>query len=158
MDRGKKRLLAALLVAGPAIVITIVFLLAPKSETPRDEALPEGNLTAVAFGEVRDGDEGRAASGNVTLYTNGTGHFLYFQGYDARSGPNVWFHLVSSNGTEDIEDDGVRLRVPGPGQATYRGTFIVPVPDDVEVSQYDTVVAWDRTINARFSLAALAPL
>ncbi len=157
---GRKHLLLALLIVGPALIIGSAFLFAPKAATPRDEFFPEGEWTLLAQGDVGDGDRRHQAGGEVYLYGNGTAHFLRFEDYTARSGPDVWFYLVRDPGADSarsVEDEGVRLRVPGPGQATYRGQFNVPVPESVDPRSFDAVVAWCKTFNTRYAVAPLAP-
>lgn len=159
VKQATKRVIAAALLLVPALAVSAVFVLAPKADTPREEPLPDGPLTVIAFSNVTDGDARHAASGNMTLYHNGTGHLLYFQGYDARSGPNVWFFLVPdarARSSDAVEGDGIMLRVPGPGQATYRGDFVVPIPLGTNVEDYEAVIAWDRTLNVRFAVASWA--
>lgn len=156
VDKRLKRLLVTLLVVAPALIIGLVFVVLPKAETPRDAALPPGDHQLLATVDVQDGGPDHPAEGNVSLYWNGTGYFLRFQGFESRSGPNVWFfatRTTDADSEQKIEDEGLLVRVPGPGQATYRGTFNVPLPPEFTPSEYPALVAWDRTFDTRFALA-----
>lgn len=161
VKRSTKRLLVTLLLVGPPLVIALVFLAAPKAETWRDHPLPEGDLEPVAVGEVRPGGPDHPAEGTVQVYWNGTGYLLHFEGYDARPGADVWFHVTphaDPDSAAEIEDDGLRVRVPGPGQATYRGDFNVPLPEAFDPEQHVSLVAWDRFWNIRFAVALFDPV
>lgn len=161
VKRGSKRLLALVLLIGPPVIITLIFLMAPKAETPRSEPLPPGDVQLVAVGDVGPGSSDHHAEGTAQVYWNGTGHFLRFEGYQADAGPNVWFYLTRAADpqTEDeVEREGLLVRVPGPGQATYRGDFNVPLPMEYGPDEYPAVVAWDRTFDVRYSLTPLDPV
>lgn len=162
MKRATKRVLVFALLVVPALIGLGAYWFIPRAEVPRDEGLPEGDWQAFAYGEVRDGGPEHPAAGNVTLYRdNETQEWvLYFQGYDASRGRDARFFLTLDPDPEDRAqiDEGVELSVPGIGPADARGDFVVPVPDDVDPSEFGAVVAWDLRFDERHALATLDPL
>lgn len=163
MQRGTKRLLVFLLLITPAILGAAAYWYLPRSEIPRQETLPDEEVVAVAFGEVRPGDARHPASGNVTLYWNNdtTQWFLYFQGYDASRGWDTRFYLTEHEdpASKDEATQGLELRVPDRGTADVRGDFIVPIPESgEEPTRYAAVVAWEMRFDERHAVAALEPV
>lgn len=145
-----------------ALVLAFVFL-APEGTTTRDEAAIAGSTT-LASGPYEGADSFHFGAGTVSLVRDTAGaHHLRFEGYAARSGPDVYFYLVRDAGaatTEAVEGAGLKVRVPGgaeDGQATVRGDFNVALPADFDPQAWTALVAWCDQYNARFGTAVLAP-
>ena len=133
--------------------------LAPKPTTQLDQAMEPG-ATKLLTGQLRDGEVGHHAEGTASILRGAEGYTLRLEGYDATSGPDVYFFLTPTaepRTTEEVEG-GLRVLVPGGsdnGEATLRGNFNVPLPADFDPSRYHGIAAWCDNFNVLFGWASL---
>ena len=121
-------------------------IFAPVSDTTLDETLG-ANATVIRSGPCVDGNPLHHCEGNVSIVEDNGSHSLYFEDYDATNGPDVYFyltHTANARTTQAVEDDGMIVLVPEgrKGQATVRGTFLVPIPGTIEPSAWNGLTVW----------------
>lgn len=135
------------------------YFLAPKPVETRSDAAPVG--ASLKGGTFQDGEPLHHASGIVRLLQVADGHVLRFEGYEATSGPDVYFYLTPkqhATTTQEVEGDGVKIRTPTVmGHATLRGDFNLDIPAGVDVAQHAGIAVWCDTYNVLFGYAELTP-
>lgn len=161
IDRTWRRFLIAIPTATLFVVGGVVAhdLFAPKPTTTVHQQIDTGTAQALSSGTFQGADRAHKASGTVTLYEDEEGTFLFFEDYQATSGPDVYFFLSTSSIGDYNGGEVVKVLVPGGaegGQATLRGDFRVPVPDDVDATQYRSVIAWCEDFSVEFGHARLS--
>ncbi|WP_375569272.1 DM13 domain-containing protein [Ahrensia marina] len=121
------------------------------------EALPDELMVSViSLGAFQDADRAHQGAGNALLLQTATGsHLMRFTEFEVTNGPDLEVWLVAddtpfSSGAV-LASEWVSLgQLKGNiGDQTYT------IPDDVDVSQFGSVVIWCEQFSVLFSVATL---
>ena len=124
-----------------------------------DEALaPELQIKTLGSGAFQDADAAHQGSGTATIYESATGtRVLRFTEFNVTNGPdlNVWLVNVDKVTTSD---DVTRneWRELGPLKGNI-GDQTYPIPADVDLGQYRSVIIWCKQFSVLFASATLSP-
>lgn len=139
--------IAAAAVAVVGIIMAAV-LLAPKGTTQRSDDLQSvthGEVRSLAAAEWVGDDSFHYAEGTVQLLEDDRGLFLFFEDFDARSGPDVYLYVSTATDGVWRSDEVTKVLVPegaADGQATLRGDFRVDLPDGLTASSIGSALLW----------------
>ncbi|MFK7792143.1 MAG: DM13 domain-containing protein [Devosiaceae bacterium] len=122
------------------------------------EALPDELMVdVVAEGSFQGADRAHQGSGNAMLLQTATGaHLMRFTEFEVTNGPDLEVWLVADTeptSSRDVLDStwvSLGMLKGNIGDQTYT------IPDDVDVSQYGSVVVWCEQFSVLFSVASLA--
>jgi hypothetical protein len=158
MKLGKKAwlgLVAVVLLAGVAFIVLEYFAPQPTQRVDDTSGAAQlANRQALQSGSFSGADAAHDVSGKVALFETDSGKVLRFSDYEATSGPDVFFYISPTS--EFDETKARQLAVPGglgEGQATLRGNFGVPLPDDA--SDFSVVIVWCKRFGVKFGEARL---
>ncbi len=134
---------------------------APRGTTMLAEGIDESDpmLVALKSGEWRDADSFHYARGTISIYEDADGHFLRFEGFDGRSGPDVYLYLSQTDDGSWDPDRQIKVLMPGgadDGKATLRGDFNIRLPADFDPDAYRSAFLWCDAFSELFGTAALA--
>lgn len=151
--------IGALLVAG---IVVFALFFAPKGTTTLSddlESVSQGEAMQMGGGSWQGADSAHRASGTVQLLKDDGGHFLFFEDFDATSGPDVYLY-AATNGAGDYRSGEVtRIPMAGgaeDGQATLRGDFRVDLPDGLDAATIGSLILWCDDFSVKFGHAVLA--
>ncbi len=121
------------------------------------EALPDELMVeVVAQGTFQDADRAHQGAGNALLLQSATGsHLMRFTEFEVTNGPDLEVWLVADDAPFSsgavLASEWVALgQLKGNiGDQTYT------IPDDVDVSQFGSVVIWCEQFSVLFSVATL---
>ena len=146
----------ALIVIGGVVAF---LLFAPKATTTLSQSIDEAGpgLVALKSASFSGADSFHKVSGTVALYAGPDGHFLRFEGYEATSGPDVYFYLSATPDASYNGGERLKVRFPGgadDGQATLRGDFNVPLPEAFDPAAWSSAIVWCDRFSVRFGSAS----
>ena len=126
-------------------------------DTVVSEALPdELMVSVVSEGTFQGADRAHQGSGNAMLLQTATGsHLMRFTEFEVTNGPDLEVWLVADDAPASsravLDSQWVSLgQLKGNiGDQTYT------IPDDVDVSQFGSVVVWCEQFSVLFSVASL---
>ncbi|WP_373231450.1 DM13 domain-containing protein [Cohnella sp.] len=115
-----------------------------KTETTRPVAMPYS-------GEFRDADQSHHAAGMVKTVQSGDLSYLRLEQFDVTNGPDLYVYLTKPGSSAA---DGVQLaKLKGNiGDQNYE------LPEDIDLSEYSTVVIYCKAFSVDFGYAELKPL
>ncbi len=121
------------------------------------EDLPDELMVSVVReGSFEGADRAHQGSGNAMLLQSATGsHLMRFTDFTVTNGPDLEVWLVAdpepanSRAVLDSEWQSLGLLKGNIGDQTYT------IPDDVDVSQYGSVVIWCEQFSVLFATASL---
>lgn len=120
------------------------------TESPSSE--DDGTATEFAdlTGVFMDGEKNYETSGNIQTIRAEDGVYLRFEDFQTTNGPDLFVYLIQP-GMETTE--GIRLGAlkGNTGNQNYL------IPEDVDLTQYTTVVIWCRAFDATFGTGELGP-
>ena len=113
---------------------------------------------AVKHGMFRDGDSFHKGSGNATIWDLGTdGFVLRFEDFNVINGPDLRVLLTTHPDPQsrgDVHADDVEYFELGKLKGNI-GNQNYPIPDDVDVDDYHSVVIYCKPFQVVFSVAPL---
>ena len=125
-------------------------------DRPAAEAMPADAPVVVATGEFIDADAIHKGSGRAILYALPDGrHVLRFEDFRTTNGPALVVYLArhpSPASAADVTDQGYLSLGELKGNV---GNQNYPIPADVDVADYRSVVIWCELFDVLFSPAAL---
>lgn len=142
-------------------VVFAVFLV-PKATTQLDQDLAsvsQGDAMQMAAGQWTGADSFHHASGRVTIQTDEASSFLFFEDFEARSGPDVYLYVSTSSDGVWRADEVTKVLVPGgadDGQATLRGSFRVDLPEGVNAASIGSAILWCDQYAVQFGHATFS--
>ncbi len=126
-------------------------------DTPSTEAMPSESPTAVAQGRFVDADAIHQGSGVATLYQlQGGRHLIRFEDFRTTNGPALVVYLAkhpSPTQAADVTDGGYISLGKLKGNV---GNQNYDIPEDTDVSEYNSVVIWCELFSVLFSPANLS--
>lgn len=165
----KKRVLGALAAVGILLVVIGAIVaemwFAPAGTDNVNEPLPGGlhlaDFTQHKTGEFMDGDAHHESNGTVRVLERDGAFWLRFEGYDATSGPDVYFYFTEKSNARSPAnvESGLKLLTPGGrdgGEATKRGNFNIALPEGFDPNKWRGITAWCDDFNVVFGTAELA--
>lgn len=115
----------------------------------QDDMPTESGPVAVSTGEFVGADDFHQGSGTATVYQLEDGsHVLRLEDFEVTNGPDLHVMLVPDSGTMDDYVDLGSLK-GNLGDQNYE------IPDDVDVSQLDSVIIYCQPFHVLFSSASL---
>lgn len=128
---------------------------APDKEMSED--MPEAEPVVIASGEFRDADAVHKGSGDALLYALPDGrHLIRFENFRTTNGPDLVVYLAkhpSPASADDVTDGGFLSLGKLKGNV---GNQNYVLPDNIDVSEYGSVVIWCELFGVLFSPADLA--
>ena len=137
------------------VMADVMAAAAAMPDKPMDEPMGPGEPTVLRSGRFVDADAVHKGSGDAALYALPDGsHLVRFENFRVTNGPDLYVYLA---------------RHPNPTEAAHVGSEFVnlgklkgnignqnyPIPDDVNVEDYGSVVIWCQLFGVLFSPAAL---
>jgi hypothetical protein len=114
----------------------------------------ETTTTVVSKGDFSRIDAIHYARGTAIVGIGSDGKkFLRFQNFTSAQGPDLRVYLGKNPDGSQLEENGLNL---GPLPATD-GSYNMALPDDLDLTQYKSVVIWCEAFSVMFSVASLAP-
>ena len=114
---------------------------------------------AVKWGMFRDGDSFHKGSGDATIWDLGTdGFVLRFEDFNVINGPDLRVLLTTHPdpmGRGDVHADDVTYVEIGKLKGNI-GNQNYPIPDDVSVDDYESVVIYCKPFQVVFAVAPLS--
>ncbi len=101
-------------------------------------------------GVFMDGEKNYETSGNIQTIRAEDGVYLRFEDFQTTNGPDLFVYLIQP-GMETTEGISLGSLKGNTGNQNYL------VPEDVELTQYTTVVIWCRAFDATFGTGELNP-
>ena len=112
--------------------------------SPAIQALRKGDFTKI--------DAIHYARGSAIVGIGSDGKkVLRFENFTSAQGPDLKVYLGKNADGSQVEEGGLNL---GPLPATD-GTYNIPLPDDLDLTQYKSVVIWCEAFSVTFSVASL---
>ena len=145
---------AAMESADPEEMQQLAGMMGPLMEAQSDA---QGEARAVKRGQFRDADSFHRGSGDAIVYaTPGGNHLLRLEDLNVTNGPALHVLLVAHADPADADDvrQGGYVDL-GPLKGN-RGSQNYPVPSDVDVAGYNSVVVYCKPFSVVFSVAALS--
>jgi len=99
-------------------------------------------------GMFMDGEKNYKTSGTIQTINADDGFYLRFEDFQTTNGPNLFVYLIQP-GTETTEGISLGALKGNTGNQNYL------VPEDVDLTQYSTVVIWCRAFDADFGFGEL---
>ena len=119
------------------------------------EAMPEAP-SVVASGRFVDADAAHKGEGDALLYALPDGsHVIRFENFRVTNGPDLYVYLAkhpSPASADDVTDGGYVSLGTLKGNV---GNQNYVLPEDIDVSEYGSVVIWCQLFGVLFSPAAL---
>jgi hypothetical protein len=113
----------------------------------------ETTTTVVSKGEFTKIDAIHYARGTAIVGIGNDGKkVLRFENFTSAQGPDLKVYLGKNADGSLVEENGVNL---GSLPATD-GSYNIPLPDDLDLSQYKSVVIWCEAFSVTFSVASLS--
>lgn len=128
---------------------------APDTESSEGMPAGESELVALSAGQFENADDFHMGSGSATIYELADGsRILRFEDFEVTNGPDLRVLLASgsSPSTSDELGDYIELE----GLKGNIGNQNYEIPDDVDVSQYASVVIYCKPFHVVFSVATLS--
>lgn len=124
----------------------------PENEDVAESEKPPGVLKSGSF---TDADDFHQGSGDALIYSlSSGGNLLRLENLDVTNGPDLRVYLAKSsevNESSDLDAGFIDLgKLKG-----NRGDQNYEIPDDIDISEYNTVVIHCRAFNTLFSTANL---
>lgn len=121
--------------------------------TPGMVPAKEPTTTVVGKGEFTRIDAIHYARGTAIVGIGNEGKkVLRFENFTSAQGPDLKVYLGKNADGSQIKEGGVNL---GPLPATD-GSYNIALPDDLDLSQYKSVVIWCEAFSVTFSVASLS--
>jgi hypothetical protein len=99
---------------------------------------------------VNDGIHNAEGQAKVIELGDGSSNFLRLEGFRSTNGPDLYIYLSTDKGNSDFVNLG---RLKGNiGDQNYR------IPEETDLSRYDTVLIWCRAFSVLFGSAELKPM
>ena len=118
------------------------------------EPAPSGAVTT-RIGALRDGDPVHRGSGTALLLKLPDGsNLVRLENLDVVRGPSLFVYLVAHEDPLFPEDVTAGFRDLGALKSRF-GDQNYPVPDNVDVTAYGSIVVWCDTFKVQFAVAAL---
>lgn len=158
-----KRMIAVALVAGVVGFVAgnaFWYLASPLwIDNVVSEGLPaELMVSTVAAGQFQDADAVHQGSGTASLLeTPGGAAIVRFTEFEVTNGPDLEVWLVKATGIQASADVTASEWVSLGQLKGNIGDQNYLIPDDVDVSEYGSVVIWCEQFGVLFSAAELAP-
>lgn len=113
------------------------------------------DLTALSSGNFEDADDVHQGSGTATIYQLEDGsRVLRFEDFEVTNGPDLRVLLAAADSPSTSEELGDYIELEGLkgniGDQNYQ------IPDDVDLSQYSSVVIYCKPFHVVFSFASLS--
>lgn len=99
-------------------------------------------------GMFMDGEKNYQTSGTIQTINADDGLYLRFEDFQTTNGPDLFVYLIQP-GTETTEGISLGALKGNTGNQNYL------VPEDVDLTQYSTVVIWCRAFDADFGFGEL---
>ncbi|MGI9232072.1 MAG: DM13 domain-containing protein [Woeseiaceae bacterium] len=126
-------------------------------DVPAVDSMPANSPQPVASGQFVDADAIHKGSGQATLYALSEGrHLVRFEDFRTTNGPALVVYLAkhpSPTQASHVEDGGFVSLGKLKGNV---GNQNYPVPDGVDIAQFNSVVIWCELFGVLFSPAALS--
>ncbi|MEM7117835.1 MAG: DM13 domain-containing protein [Chloroflexota bacterium] len=120
-----------------------------------EEEMPEAmdEWVVASAGQFVDADAFHQGSGNATIYQQGNQRVLRFEDFEVTNGPDLHVLLSTSPDPTSSGDIGEYIDL---GQLKgNQGSQNYEIPDDVDLSQYQSVVIYCMPFHVVFSTATL---
>ena len=125
-------------------------------DTAATDKMPSGAPVVVAQGQFVDADAVHKGSGTATLYRVPDGrHVIRFENFRTTNGPALVVYLAkhaSPTRASDVTDGGYVSLVKLKGNV---GNQNYTIPENVDISEYGSVVIWCELFGVLFSPASL---
>lgn len=119
------------------------------------ETLMEAEV--VRSGTFRDADRAHRGTGTARLVAlPGGGHEVQFTGFDVTNGPDLEVWLSAHADPETSSDVSSNAWISLGQLKGNVGDQAYPIPEDTDVSQFNSVVIWCEQFGVLFSPAALS--
>lgn len=126
-------------------------------DTAATDEMPSGAPVVVAQGQFVDADAVHKGSGTATLYRVPDGrHVIRFENFRTTNGPALAVYLAkhsSPTRAADVSDGGYVSLGKLKGNV---GNQNYDIPENVDISEYGSVVIWCELFGVLFSPASLA--
>lgn len=126
-------------------------------DTSAAESMPTNSPQPVASGQFIDADAIHKGSGRATLYRLGDGrHLLRFEDFRTTNGPALVVYLAkhpAPTQASHVEDGGYISLGKLKGNVGNQNYLI---PEETDVTEYNSVVIWCELFGVLFSPAALS--
>lgn len=125
-----------------------------EAEEATEPSSSEDDGTAKEFADLAgvfmDGEKNYETSGNIQTIRAEDGVYLRFEDFKTTNGPDLFVYLIQP---EMETTEGIRLGAlkGNTGNQNYL------IPEDVDFTQYTTVVIWCRAFDATFGTGELSP-
>jgi hypothetical protein len=119
--------------------------------------LPPGQpqFTVLLSGSLQDVDASHTGSGNVQLVQSDTGsQSILFIDVSITSGPDLYVYLSKKSSFSGIYDDAGEYVSLGLTPAVT-GNFTVSIPDNIDGTDYASVLIWCQAFAVLFTYAVL---
>lgn len=120
----------------------------PEAVAPDAEDEPMDTETLGLSGMFMDGEKNYQTSGTIQTINADDGLYLRFEDFQTTNGPDLFVYLIQP-GTETTEGISLGALKGNTGNQNYL------VPEDVDLTQYSTVVIWCRAFDADFGFGEL---
>lgn len=119
------------------------------------EGAPTGTVT-LAMGEFRGLEHASSGIALVLELPDGS-RFLHLEDLDTSNGPDLRVYLSDAPASDDwyVYDDGEFLDLGG--LKGNMGSSNYEVPDEVDLSRFESAVVWCRRFSVGFAVAPLQP-
>ena len=124
------------------------------ADEPLTEPVPSGAVT-VRTGTLRDGDPIHRGSGTARILQLPDGsHAMRLENLEVVRGPSLFVYLVVHEDPLFPEDVTAGFRNLGALKSRF-GDQNYPVPENVDIATYGSIVVWCDTFKVQFAVAAL---
>lgn len=122
----------------------------PEAVAPDAEDETMDTETLGLSGMFMDGEKNYQTSGTIQTINEDDGLYLRFEEFQTTNGPDLFVYLIQP-GTETTEGISLGALKGNTGNQNYL------IPEDVDLTQYSTVVIWCRAFDADFGFGELKP-
>lgn len=128
----------------------------PTAVADSDEDAERSEPVTLAFGEFRSLEHGTAGSGVVLELEDGS-RFLRLEDLETSNGPDLRVILTDQPLSEDwhVWDDGEYVDLGALKGNVGSSNYVIP--DDLDLSGFETAVIWCRRFSVGFGVAPLEP-
>jgi len=129
---------------------------AAEPDTAASEDMPdEGELASITSGQFVDFDNSHRGTGTATIYELDDGsNVLRFENFEVTNGPDLRVYLVPNSNPESSGD--ITGYVELGALKGNIGDQNYDIPDDVDISEYGSVVIYCDPFRVIFSVATLS--
>ncbi|MCT4775660.1 MULTISPECIES: DM13 domain-containing protein [Exiguobacterium] len=120
----------------------------PEAVAPEAEDETMDTETLGLSGMFMDGEKNYKTSGTIKTINADDGVYLRFEDFQTTNGPDLFVYLIQP-GTETTEGISLGALKGNTGNQNYL------VPEDVDLTQYSTIVIWCRAFDADFGFGEL---